>query len=188
MNVSIWHKRLRHPSEEVLSAMIRNFRHSINEDSLPSVCSSCMSGKMCRQPFSIKETRASSIFDKVHSDIWGLAPTKSLEGFRYYVSFIDEFSRFLWIFPVINKSDIFQVFVNFYSFVATQFNISIKCLQTDGGSEYMSNKFQAFLASKGIIHSVSCPYTPQQNCLAERKHRHLVEIAITLLTEPSVPL
>ena len=184
----VWHKRFGHPYEEVMSIMLRNFRQSVSTDSSPMVCSSCLSGKMCRQPFPVKETRASVLFEKVHSDIWGPTPTKSLEGFRYYVSFIDEFSRFLWIFPIVNKSDVFQVFINFHSFVATQFNAPIKCLQTDGGSEYLSTKFKAILASKGIIHFISCPYTPQQNGLAERKHRHLVETAITILTDANIPL
>lgn len=79
-----------------------------------------------------------------------------------------------------------QLSINFHSFVATQFNAQIKCLQIDGGSEYLSNKFKAFLASKGIVHSISCLYTPQQNELAERKHRHLVETAITLLTDANI--
>ncbi|KAM2961779.1 hypothetical protein FF1_031321 [Malus domestica] len=188
VKTSVWHKRLGHPSAEVLAVMLRNVGQNVNADSSPSVCSSCLSGKMCRQPFPVKETRASSMFDKVHSDIWGPAPVKSLEGFRYYVSFVDEFSRFVWIFPIINKSDVFSVFVKFFAFVTTQFNSVIKCLQTDGGSEYMSNRFQSFLALKGTAHSISCPYTPQQNGLAERKHRHIVETAITLLTEAAVPL
>lgn len=64
-------------------------------DSSPSVCSCCLSGKMCRQPFPVKETRTSVLFEKVHSDVWGPSPNKFLEDFRYYVSFMDEYSRFL---------------------------------------------------------------------------------------------
>lgn len=66
---SVWHKKLGHIYEEVLSAMLRNFRHSVSKDHSLMVCSLCLSGKMCRQPFSVNETRASVLFEKVHSDI-----------------------------------------------------------------------------------------------------------------------
>ena len=88
---------------------------------------------------------------------------------------------------MINKSKVFTVFQKFYSFVHTQFSIDIKCLQTDGGGEYMSHSFDEFIKNLGIIHMVSCPDTPHQNGIAERKHRHIVEIAITLMTTTALP-
>ena len=87
VRISTWHKRLGHPSEEVLSLMLKGFNKSVSIDSSPSVCTSCLSGKMCRQPFVVRDTRASFMFEKVHSDVWGPSPVKSLEGYRYYVSF-----------------------------------------------------------------------------------------------------
>jgi hypothetical protein len=90
------------------------------------------------------------------------------------------------LFPFVNKSDFFETFVVFYSFVHTQFSASIKILQTDGGGEYSSNKLTNFLHSKGIHHK-SCPYTLEQNGLAERKHRHIVETIVTLLQSAKLP-
>ena len=75
----------------------------------------------------------------------------------------------------------FALFVKFHAFLCTQFSTKVKVLQSDGGGEYTSSQFQLFLAKNGIIHHKSCPYTPEQNDLAERKHRHIVETAITLL-------
>lgn len=98
----------------------------------------------------------------------------SIEGYRYYIIFIDEHSRFLWIFPLVTKSEVASTFIKFHAFVSNQFNNEIKHLQTDGGREYMSRLFINFLESKRILHRISCPYTPQHNGISERKHRHLV--------------
>ena len=126
-------------------------------------------------------------FEIVHSDVWGPAPCVSVEGFKYYVTFIDECTRFCWIFPICNKSDVGATFVSFYNFVVNQFNASVKVLQSDGGGEYIGKSFQNFLMDKGIIHHMSCPHTPEQNGLAERKHRHIIETSITLLQTASLP-
>lgn len=74
----------------------------------------------------------------------------------------------------------------FYKYVQTQFSSFIQILQNDGG-KYVSKQFQSFLKDKGIIHQKSCPYTLEQNVLAERKHRHLIETTITLLQNAKLP-
>ncbi|CAL8176000.1 unnamed protein product [Prunus armeniaca] len=75
----------------------------------------------------------------------------------------------------------------FHAMLVTQFAASVKCLQSDGGGEFTSRLFTDYLASKGIEHQLSCPYTPQQNGLAERKNRHLIKTSITLLTAAHLP-
>ena len=67
------------------------------------------------------------------------------------------------------------------SFVENQFEFEIKILRTDGGGEYMSNQFKSFCLDHGIQHQLSCPYTPQQNGVAERKHKHIVESGLSML-------
>lgn len=69
----------------------------------------------------------------MHSDVWGLSPMKSVEGYKYYISFVDDCFRFVGIFPLVNKSDAFLIFTKFHAFVVNQFNVSIKYLQSDGG-------------------------------------------------------
>ena len=71
--------------------------------------------------------------------------------------------------------------------IKTQFSSTIKTLRSDGGGEFTSKSFESFLSSNGIQHQISCPYTPQQNGLVERKHRHLIETTITLLSQASIP-
>ncbi|KAM1047539.1 hypothetical protein ACFX2C_026882 [Malus domestica] len=167
--------------------MLKESQISVSLDKSPHLCSACIRGKMTRQPFPSKCNKSSVPFEKVHTDVWGPSPTVSLEGYRYYVIFVDECTRFTWIFPLVNKSDVYTVFVKFHAFVMNHFKCSIKTLQSDGGGEYMSRLFKQFLDTNGILHLVSCPYTPQQNGLAERKHRHIIETTVTLLSAARLP-
>ncbi|KAM1004535.1 hypothetical protein ACFX2C_004724 [Malus domestica] len=184
---SLWHSRLGHPSNSIVSAILRKCNVSDISDSKSVMCHSCLEGKFCKLPFVDSVSKSLRPFDTVPSDVWGPSPCNSVEGFRYYVTFIDECTRHCWIFPLINKSDVCSTFIAFYNFVFNHFAISVKTLQSDGGGEYISKSFQQFLASKGIKHHLSCPYTPEQNGLAERKHRHIVDTAITLLQTASLP-
>lgn len=83
---------------------------------------------------------------------------------------------------------LYSVFVTFKLYIENLLSLKIKCFRSDGGGEFMSSIFQSFLRTNGIIHQVSCPYTPEQNGCAERKHRHLVEIGLTLLFNAGMPL
>jgi hypothetical protein len=94
---------------------------------------------------------------------------------------VDDFTRYTWLYPLHNKSDTYATFVKFKTLVETQFNHKIQSLQSDGGREYTSIHFQNFLSQHGITHRKSCPHTSQQNGLAERKLRHILETGLTLL-------
>ena len=71
--------------------------------------------------------------------------------------------------------------------IKNQFSTQIKTFRSNGGGEYTSTKFKTYLSQQGIIHQISCPYTPQQNGLVEKKHRHLIKTIITLLSHASLP-
>ena len=109
-------------------------------------------------------------------------------GYKYYVTFIDDFSRCTWVFLMKDHSELFNIFKNFCSEIMTQFGKTIRILRSDNAKEYFSDTFNSFMHSNGIIHQSSCPHTPQQNGVAERKRRHIVDIARTLLVNANVPL
>ncbi|KAI5336302.1 hypothetical protein L3X38_015569 [Prunus dulcis] len=111
----------------------------------------------------------------------------SVSGFRYYVLFTDEFSRYSWIYPMKTKSEVFTHFKTFTAMIQNIFNSSIKFLQSDNGTEYVNLAFSEFCKSRGIQQRFSCPHTPQQNGLAERKQRHIVTMIRTLLVTSKVP-
>jgi hypothetical protein len=103
------------------------------------------------------------------------------------VTFIDDYSRFTWVYFLRSKVDVFSIFQTFVAYVETQFSTCVKILRSDSGGEYMSHAFQSFLQQKGILSQRSCPCTPQQNGVAKRKNRHLLDVVHTLMLESFMP-
>nr|CAN66507.1 hypothetical protein VITISV_034008 [Vitis vinifera] len=153
----VWHRRLGHPNTQILS-------HVLNSD-LP--CN--------KDRYSLSLECDSCKLGKSKTLPFPLHASRASHCF-------DLIHCDVWgPFPV------FRTFTEFLAYVDNQFSTSIKTLRTDFGGEYLSNEFQAFLASKGIIHQWSCPSTSQQNGVAEYKNRHLLDVVRTLLLESSVP-
>ena len=142
---------------------------------------------MTQLPFSNSNTSASFPLQIVYSDVWGPAPITSLNGFRYYVSFIDAYSRFTWFFPLKNKSQVLSSFIHFKNTMENLLGSTIKIFRTDCGGEYSKHAFQSLCSSHGILHQFTCPHTSQQNGIAERKHRHIVDVALCLISHSSLP-
>ncbi|CAL2246117.1 unnamed protein product [Prunus armeniaca] len=179
---SLWHQRLGHPTNEVVKLMLQASAVSVS-----ALCSACLHGKMHKLPFPSEHIKSNIAFQRIHSDVWGPSRNKSIDGYRYYVSFVDECTGFLWLYPLFNKSGVFEIFLKFYAFISTQFGARLQYFQSDGGGEFNSSQFASFLDSKGIIHQLSCPSTPQQNGLDERKNRHVIETALTLSVSANLP-
>ena len=108
------------------------------------------------------------------------------DGAKWFITFIDDRSRICWVYLLKEKSEVFQTFKKFYLMIKNQFQTSIKILRTDNGSEYINVVLGEFLSSNGIIHQKSCVDTPQQNGVAERKNRHLLEVARSLIFSMNV--
>ena len=125
--------------------------------------------------------RAKSPFELVHTDVWCPYRTASTLGFQYFVTFIDDYSRCIWLFLMKNQAKLFSIFQKFYTEIQTQFNVSLPVLHSDNAREYFSTPFTSFMSQHGILHQSSCAHTPQQNGVVERKNRHLVETAHTLI-------
>jgi hypothetical protein len=138
-------------------------------------------------PFSHSNTIASFPLEIVYSDVWGPAPISSINGFRYYVSFIDAYSRFTWFFPLKHKSQVLSSFMHFKNTMENLLGTTIKIFRTNCGGEYSKNSFQTFCSSHGILHQFTCPHTSQQNGVSERKHRHIVDMALCLISHSSLP-
>uniref|UniRef100_A0A2N9FTU5 Integrase catalytic domain-containing protein n=1 Tax=Fagus sylvatica TaxID=28930 RepID=A0A2N9FTU5_FAGSY len=184
----LWHSRLGHPSSNVLHNIFPCFSTVPNSKSVIEHCHHCLAGKMHQLPFPISNKTVTSPFELIHADLWGPAPVTASNCFRFYLVFVDEFTKFTWVYLLKHKSDTFQVFTQFRAMIETQFSLPIKILRTDCGGEFLSTPFNQFCSSKGIIHQLSCPHTPQQNGVAERKHRHLVQCALALLSQSKLPL
>lgn len=109
------------------------------------------------------------------TNVWGPSLTISRDGFCYYLSFIEDYSRFTWIFSLKCKFDVLSVFISFKSHVETLLNTKMRALQFDWDGEFCS------------LYRLSCPYAHSQNGIVQCKHRHIVEISLALLAHSSIP-
>lgn len=185
-NFSLWHNRLGHPSTKVVKSILAHRDISCVNKCDSHFCSACCLGKITRFPFPSSQNQTTSPLQLVHTDLWGPSPTPSVNGYKYYIHFLDDYFKFTWLYLLRTKSKAFNTFCNFMAQAELQLGFKIKSVQSDWGGEYRA--FTNFLISNGIHHRVSCPGSHQQNGSAERKHRHIVEMGLTLLANASMPL
>ncbi|KAI0507419.1 hypothetical protein KFK09_013544 [Dendrobium nobile] len=182
-----WHRRLGHPHQQIISTISKHNRNLGIPTTIVS-CSMCKATKGHKLPFPTSSSHNYKPLELIHMDVWGPSPITSNQGFRYYIAFIDDFTRFTWVYPLRFKSDVFSIFSAFHVAIEKQYALPIKIIRSDGGTEFLNFKFQQHLRNHGIQHQISCPYTPEQNGLVERKHRHIIETTRTLLHTAHIPL
>ncbi|KAI3780426.1 hypothetical protein L2E82_10407 [Cichorium intybus] len=184
---SIWHQRLGHPGHHILKNLVNNRFISCSSAKDPTLCHACQMGKHVKLPFRLSTSFSHFPFELNHYDVW-TSPIESLSGIKYYVIFLDDFSHFVWVYPIRAKSDVFDKFVHFRTFFNKQFNTDIKSFQCDNGGEYDNDKFHHLFAQNGIQFRFSCPYTSQQNGKSERMLRTINNAIRTLLLHARLPL
>ena len=106
----------------------------------------------------------------------------SLGGKHYYVTFVDDFSRRVWVYTMKTKDEVLDIFLTWKKMAENQTGRKIKCLRTDNGGEYRSDPFMKICADEGILRHFSVRNTPQQNGVAERMNRTLLEKAQCMLS------
>jgi len=201
-SIQLWHHRLAHiqPSSIIRmskSKAVQGLEICNSGDDL-SKCSGCVLGKGHRAPIPKKShTRAEKLLELVHSDVNGPLDIPSLGGSRYFVTFIDDFSRWTSLYTMKAKSETFECFKRFHVYAEKHTGARIgsvnvirrtsktaeelKALRTDNGGEYISNQFKSYLQEHGIQHQLTVAYTPQQNGVAERMNRTLLDCVRSLL-------
>ncbi|CAJ2668996.1 unnamed protein product [Trifolium pratense] len=184
----MWHLRLGHPNGQTLKLALKLCNISIqnNENDVSLFCTACCMGKAHRLHSSSSQTTYSHPLELVFSDLWGPAPSTSSLGYHYYISFIDAYSRYTWIYLIKSKSEALTIFKQFKTMAELQFGHSLKSFQSDWGGEFRS--FTKYLTDLGITHRLICPHTHHQNGVVERKHRHIVDLGLTLLSQASLPI
>ncbi|KAI4312513.1 hypothetical protein MLD38_037320 [Melastoma candidum] len=165
----LWHERLGHVGYHKLKVMINNEmlkglpKLEVNVD---NVCSGCQYGKAHQLPYEDSKYRAEEPLQLIHSDVFG-----PVFGCRYMVTFIDDYSRYVWVYFMKEKSEALQKFKEFKNKAECDLQTKVRCLRTDNGGEYTSNEFAEYLKESKIRRQLTCPHTPQQNGVAERKNR-----------------
>ena len=153
-----------------------------------SFCQACVEGKLHKSQFpATGGKRAKQPLELVHSDVCGKIETSSLGGGRYFLTFIDDNTRYVWMYILKSKSQVFEKFVEWKALVETSSGRKLKTLRSDNGGEYTSTEFTAYLKKEGVRHELTVPKTPQQNGIAERTNRTLVESVRSMLSDAKLP-
>ena len=190
-SAKLWHQRFGHLGMRNLKILrdeklVNGLSLSDTEDM--SFCEGCTKGKQKRNAFPKNEaTRSSELLGIVHSDVCGPMQTASLGGNRYFVTFIDDKSRFVAVYFMKSKDHVLQKFKEYEAMVTNVTGKKIKVFRSDNGGEYNSREFNDFLVSKGIVKQRSIPRTPQQNGIAERMNRTIQESARSMLHDAELP-
>lgn len=189
--IDMWHERLGHLNERDLKNMKKNqLVHGLKFKDCEklSECEICISEKQTCTPFPKgSDDRTSDLLEIVHTDVCGPMKVQSVGGKKYFVTFIDDKSRWCEVYFIANKSDVLDAFKNYKTYVEKFTEKKIKNLQSDNGREYVNKEFDDFLRSEGIRRRLTAPYTPQQNGIAERKNRTLVEMARCMMRQAGSP-
>jgi len=148
------------------------------------VCDIYHLAKQKKLPFTFGLSISSAKFELLHFDILGPLAFPSVHNHNYFLTIVEDFSRFVWIILLKNTSEVSTHVKNFINMIHTQYNVTPKTVRSDNGLEFLLTDFYA---SKGILHHRSCVETPQQNARVERKHQHILNVAKALLFQSKLP-
>ncbi|CAD7012038.1 unnamed protein product [Ceratitis capitata] len=180
-----WHNRFGHLNFESLAKMANEnivYGLKFKSQQQQNKCVTCARSKICVKKFpKVSENRAEKMCEVIHTDVCGPINIKSLGGSRYFVTFIDDMSRYICVYFMKSRDEVFSKFKMFKEIVEKQNNCKIKVLRSDNGREYLSREFGNYLKENGIVRQLTVPHTPQQNGVAERANRTLVEMARSML-------
>ena len=181
-----WHERLGHVNETSLRSMANEnlvLGMKLPKNQEMGICEICIKGKQAQTPFKNSQRKSKELLEIVHTDICGPMRTKSIGGAQYFAVFIDDLSRWCEVHFLAKKSDVFGAFKKYASHAENITGKKIKFLQSDNGTEYLTNEFEEYLNLHGIQRRLTVPHTPEQNGVAERKNRSLVETTRCLLLQ-----
>ncbi|KAE8672369.1 hypothetical protein F3Y22_tig00111843pilonHSYRG00119 [Hibiscus syriacus] len=184
---SLWHARFGHASASTMRKLSSYVSDQFDVQSVHT-CNVCPLAKQTRLLFPLSCTRSSIPFELIHIDLWGPYRISTHSGHRYFLTIVDDCTRMTWVYLLRVKTDTILFLKQFLSFTSTQFSFVTKVIRSDNGTEFFNSHCSPFFSSLGILHQSSCVQTPQQNGVAERKHRHLLEVARALRFQSKVPI
>ena len=187
----LWHRRFGHIDKNALSFIGRNtlidgLPRLISD--FPNICPDCEVAKQFRRPFKQSESHGKyGLLDLIHSDLCGPMQVQSRHGNRYYDIYIDDYSRICHCICFKTKDGQASAFFDYKQKIENETGKKIKILRSDNGGEFGSHLFSKFLKEHGIHHQFSTAYSPQQNGVAERKNRSLLNMARAMLSDSGLP-
>jgi transposase InsO family protein len=185
----LWHSRLAHINSKALPYICKAVigLPELKGDH-KGICNGCAQGKNIKNPFPKRDSKTEGVLELIHSDVCGPMPSSSISGYVNYVSFIDDYSRKTWIYFLKSKDEVFGKFKEFKALIESLSERKIKILRSDNGGEYTSKEFLNFCKDVGIKRELTTPYNPQQNGVAERKNRTILEAVKTMIHDQDLPM
>ncbi|KAJ9538194.1 hypothetical protein OSB04_030927 [Centaurea solstitialis] len=183
----LWHMRLGHVSEKGMVILSKKGLLGGHKVAELAFCEHCIFGKQRRVSFSKAVHTTKSTLDYLHADCWGPSQVPSFGGGRYFLSIVDDYSRMTWVFILKHKSGAFGKFKDWKVLIENQVGKKIKRLRTDNGLEFCSGEFDRFCKDAGIARHRTVRHTPQQNGVAERMNRTLLERVRCVLSNAGLP-
>lgn len=181
-----WHKVLSHRNLSDIRRM-KSEGLRIADCKCTDVCESCIKGKMARKPFPKKATPTNEVMDCVVSDVCGPIQTETVGKKRYFVTFIDVHSGYTVVKLLRERSEVPNLAVEYIEHMKTQLGKKPKVFRSDRGTEYMGAKLQEYLRKEGIKFQCTVGYAPEQNGIAERMNRTLMEAVRTMMIDAGLP-
>ena len=185
-----WHRRMGHRDINAIRTLFKKDLVSgitMSECTCKFECEVCLRGKFSRLPFSESKSKTVKVMDLVHTDVCGPMETETPGRKRYYLTFVDDFSKFTIVHLLRNKSEVYNRFCEYVALMLNQVGMKPRILRCDRGGEYIGENVKSFLAKEGIELQLTAPHTPQQNGVAERKNRYLTEMARCMLYDAEMP-
>jgi len=173
--MDLWHRRLGHFNISLI-------KDKLNKIIPPEKCEICINSKLKNKPYKKVKNKTSYTFELIHMDLVGPVTT-SLNGYRYFLTILDDYSRFGWVIFITNKYETFEKFILWYNRIANIFNTKIKYIRTDNGKEFKNKNFEQFCQTNGIIQQFTVPFNPPQNGRSERLNGTIIYCAKSLLNE-----
>ena len=187
----VWHQRFGHLGVRNLEKLAKDklvdgFDYDASKEI--NFCESCAEGKHHGNSFATDGGRRSDEpLGLVHSDVCGKLDIPSLSGGKYFLTFIDDKTRYVWVYVLKRKDQVFERFLEWKAFAEKSTGRKLKVVRTDNGGEYTSAEFKTYLKREGVCHEVTVPKTPQQNGVAERMNRTLIEGVRSMLAFARMP-
>jgi len=145
-------------------------------------CAQIKAGKMSRLPFPKSGSRGQELLSLVHSDLMGPITPATIGQRQYVLTFIDDKTRRAWVYLLKSKDETFERFKIWKAEAENQTGKKLKVLRSDNGGEYLSKRFAEFRELHGVQHQTTTPHTPQQNGVAERYNRTLMDMVRSMLS------